>query len=130
MAMNGRPLTSTGSTTNAPDAPEAGTTRQQILAAAARVLRERGLVGMTTRNIARQAGLADGTLYVHFQHKEDLILATIAAELPRFGATTPFEPGQSRPLEAVLEEIVRAVLLYSTALVPMTGALFADPDLL
>ena len=43
-------------------------TRQHILETAERVLQERGLARVTTRDITRAAGLADGTLYVHFPH--------------------------------------------------------------
>lgn len=103
------------------------TTRQQILSAAATVLRERGLLGTTTRNIAREAGLADGTLYVHFPHKEDLILATIQELLPRFTAAMQDDP---RPLEVTLEAFIRAALQYTAALIPLSAALFADPVLL
>ncbi len=105
-------------------------TRQQILAAAAHVLREYGLVGMTTRTIARQAGVADGTLYVHFPHKEDLILATIEEELPRFTAAMHADAADPRPLAVALEEFIRAALRYTAALVPLSAALFADPALL
>lgn len=105
-------------------------TRQQILAAAAYVLRERGLVGMTTRTIARQARLADGTLYVHFPHKEDLILATIEEELPRFTAAMHADSVDPRPFAVALEEFIHAALRYTAALIPLSGALFADPDLL
>lgn len=111
-----------------PESPRAASTRAQILAAAARVLREYGVVGMTTRAIARQAGIADGTLYTHFLHKEDLILATIEAELPRLalGALD----ADTRSLQASLEALVRAGLHYATTLVLLSGALFFDPDLL
>jgi AcrR family transcriptional regulator len=110
--------------------PMTATTRQQILAAAAQVLRERGLVGMTTRTIARAAGLADGTLYVHFPHKEDLILAVIQEQLPHFTAAMQADPADPRPLAMALEGLIRAALRYTAALIPLSAALFADPDLL
>ncbi len=106
------------------------TTRQQILAAAAHVLHERGLTGMTTRTIARQAGLADGTLYVHFPHKEDLILAAVQEQLPTFTARMRADPADPRPLADGLAEFVHAALRYTAALIPLSAALFADPALL
>ncbi|HZU16911.1 MAG TPA: helix-turn-helix domain-containing protein, partial [Candidatus Dormibacteraeota bacterium] len=40
--------------------------RERIVAAAARVIRERGVVNATTREIAREAGVSEGSLYNHF----------------------------------------------------------------
>jgi TetR/AcrR family fatty acid metabolism transcriptional regulator len=57
--------------------------RTQILDAAARVLAERGYHRTTVRDIAREAGIADGTIYLYFSSKQELLLALIA-RLGRF----------------------------------------------
>jgi len=57
--------------------------RTQILDAAARVLAERGYHRTTVRDIAREAGIADGTIYLYFSSKQELLLALIA-QLGRF----------------------------------------------
>jgi AcrR family transcriptional regulator len=57
--------------------------RTQILDAAARVLAERGYHRTTVRDIAREAGVADGTIYLYFSSKQDLLLGLIA-QLGRF----------------------------------------------
>ena len=57
-------------------------TRQRILDAAKRVVREKGLVGATTREITREVGCAEGTLYVHFADRVDLFLALLRQSLP------------------------------------------------
>ena len=49
--------------------------RDALLAAADRLMRERGARGLTTREIAREAGCSDGALYVHFQDKAHLLAA-------------------------------------------------------
>lgn len=49
--------------------------RQQILAAAAQVFAEKGFHRATIKEIARVAGVADGTLYNYFQNKTDVLLA-------------------------------------------------------
>jgi AcrR family transcriptional regulator len=50
---------------------------REILAAARRVVEERGLDAMTMDEIAAAAGLAKGTLYLYFQSKDDLLQALI-----------------------------------------------------
>jgi AcrR family transcriptional regulator len=52
--------------------------RAQILDAAARVIAERGYHRTTVRHIAREAGIADGTMYLYFGGKQELLLALIA----------------------------------------------------
>jgi len=57
--------------------------RAQIMEAAARVFAERGYHRTTVRDIARAAGIADGTVYLYFTSKQELLLALIA-QLGRF----------------------------------------------
>ncbi|MCL6517276.1 TetR/AcrR family transcriptional regulator [Alicyclobacillus sp.] len=47
--------------------------REQILAAARRLFREKGYHGTTIREIAEEAGVLSGSLYAHIQSKEDLL---------------------------------------------------------
>jgi AcrR family transcriptional regulator len=57
--------------------------RRRLLDAAAACLEERGLEGMTTREVLERAGMSAGTLYHYFSGKNDLVMAL--AE--RFAAT-------------------------------------------
>lgn len=50
---------------------------REILAAARRLLEQRGPEAMTMEEIAAAAGVAKGTLYLYFQSKDDLILGLI-----------------------------------------------------
>jgi len=50
---------------------------REILAAARRLLDQRGLEAMTMEEIAAAAGVAKGTVYLYFQSKDDLILALL-----------------------------------------------------
>ena len=52
--------------------------RGQILDAATHVFADKGFHAATVRDIARVAGLADGTLYLYFQNKADLLLGILA----------------------------------------------------
>ena len=54
--------------------------RAQILDAAARVFADRGYHRTTVRHIAREAGIADGTMYLYFSGKQELLLALIALQ--------------------------------------------------
>src|SRR3954463_7907213 len=54
-------------------------TRQQIVSAADELFREKGFAETTTRDIARAAGIASGTLFNYFATKEAL-LARLAAD--------------------------------------------------
>lgn len=62
-------------------APEAKTkgeaTRDLILAAAARAIRERGPAGVSVVEVMREAGLTHGGFYAHFASKEALVAEAI-----------------------------------------------------
>jgi len=60
------------------------TLRRRIIEAADSLIREHGLAGTTTREIARAAGCAEGSIYVHFQDKIDLVIAVIVEREPYF----------------------------------------------
>ena len=52
-------------------------TRKLILDAGLRTLLEQGIEGFTMDRVALDAGVAKGTLYLHFKDKEELLMATI-----------------------------------------------------
>jgi AcrR family transcriptional regulator len=52
--------------------------RDQILDAATRVFSTSGFHGATVREIAREAGLAEGTIYIYFANKQDLLLGILS----------------------------------------------------
>jgi AcrR family transcriptional regulator len=107
-------------------------TRERILAAARQVMLQRGLVGATTKEIARAAGVSEGTLYNHFRNKEDLFLCTLR-DLPsgfiRLVIGLPARAG-AESVRSVLTEVARAATEFYDESVPMGGSIFADPDLL
>ena len=49
--------------------------RNQILDAAARLFARKGYKGATIREIAREAGVAEGTIYNYFDSKHDLLIS-------------------------------------------------------
>ncbi|HXV34053.1 MAG TPA: TetR/AcrR family transcriptional regulator [Gaiellaceae bacterium] len=60
------------------------TLRRRIIEAADGLIREHGLAGATTREIARAAGCAEGSIYVHFEDKIDLVIAVVVEREPYF----------------------------------------------
>ena len=57
-------------------------TRAQLLAAAMRVVAERGYDGTRVAEIAREAGVTTGAIYNHFDSKADLLTAAIREQGP------------------------------------------------
>jgi AcrR family transcriptional regulator len=56
--------------------------RAEIVAATERLVRERGVPGVTTRAIAEAVPCSEGAIYVHFKDRLDLILAVLEESLP------------------------------------------------
>ena len=52
-------------------------THERILSAAARLFRERGILGAGVDGVMRQAGLTAGGFYAHFRSKDDLLAQTL-----------------------------------------------------
>jgi AcrR family transcriptional regulator len=106
-------------------------TRRQILEAAERVLREKGMPGASTREIAREAGVADGTLYVHFHDRVDLFMALIQEHLPAFVEPLKLLPHRAgrRSVKANLAEVLEAFITWHQKLIPVFSAVNADPSL-
>lgn len=55
--------------------------RQDILEAALKVFTEKGYNGSTTAEIARAAGVAEGTIFRHFATKKELLIAVLKPKL-------------------------------------------------
>jgi TetR/AcrR family fatty acid metabolism transcriptional regulator len=58
--------------------------RQRILDAAVLEIARRGYYGTTVANIAGRAGVADGTIYLYFKNKEDILLNVFERAMGRF----------------------------------------------
>jgi AcrR family transcriptional regulator len=97
-------------------------TKEKILEAADRLIRGRGLARVRTKEIAREAGVAEGTLYVHFPHKEDLFFAVIEKNRPEFAATVRPELAGTRELDVALGEVALAAMSYYEKLISYVEA--------
>jgi AcrR family transcriptional regulator len=112
--------------------PRVTGTQAQLVEAAERVLRAKGLARATTREIAREAGLAEGTLYLHFADKLDLVRAVHEKLLPAFIEVVSHLPGRAGTgtVEGNLADLARSALLLYRDMLPLGSSLFADPELL
>lgn len=81
-------------------------TRARIVAEAGTLFAERGYSDTTTAEIARRAGVAEGTIYRHFKSKDDLFVACVEALFGRAARQEAecAEEGTS------LREVVRGLL--------------------
>jgi AcrR family transcriptional regulator len=109
------------------------TTRERLLDAAERVIRTKGLAAASTREIAREAGCADGTLYNHFRDRADLFVAIYLEELlPDYWdalSKLPYRIGEGT-VQSHLEELAQIALAFYYRAAPLRAALFAEPELL
>lgn len=106
-------------------------TREQLIAAAGRVLRQDGLARLSTRSVARAAGVSETALYKHFDTKEALLIAAIEELVAPFTAIThelPTRIGLGR-IEDTLEELVLANYRFVLQAGPIWSSLHADPQL-
>ncbi|WP_107659158.1 TetR/AcrR family transcriptional regulator [Nocardia suismassiliense] len=101
-------------------------TRDQILDAAATIMRTRGVVHATTKEIAKAAGYSEAALYKHFSDKEDLILNVLRHRMPDPVGARP-EPGTAT-VPANLAAIARAALRFYQQSLPLLGGLLAQPQ--
>ncbi|HEV2871178.1 MAG TPA: helix-turn-helix domain-containing protein [Actinomycetota bacterium] len=107
-------------------------TRAQLVDAAERVLRAKGLARATTKEIAREAGYAEGTLYLHFADKLDLVRAVHEKLLPAFVEVVRHLPERAGTgtVQGNLTELAHGALRLYQDLMPLGSSLFADPELL
>jgi AcrR family transcriptional regulator len=106
--------------------------RDHLIDTAERLVAERVVTTITTRDIARAAGVSDGVLYNYFADKHDLLLAAMVRRYARV-----IEAFQGDQPEAgtgtVAENLVRygrSMLELMTQALPVAAGLIHEPELL
>src|SRR5512139_4166793 len=64
-----------------------GDKRERILAAAERVFARRGFFASRVSEIAKDAGVADGTIYLYFKSKDDLLISLFENRMKQVNET-------------------------------------------
>jgi len=107
--------------------------RQRILDAALRLIQDRGIGRVTTREIALAAGAAEGSLFKNFGDKMGLLTALLSYELPENQAwravAIEAPPGHGDLVAGLVLFMERAIDYYAAAL-PITAGSLADRELL
>src|SRR5687768_16551067 len=83
-----------------------GDKRERILDAAERVFAEHGFFAARVSEIAKEAGVADGTIYLYFKSKDELLISLFESRMDRFNARLAAAiPQDGRPTEKLLAAI-------------------------
>jgi AcrR family transcriptional regulator len=106
--------------------------RGHLIAVAERLIAQRGVAGLTVRDIAREAQVADGVLYNHFADKEELLAYALHAHVQTVERNLGAPPQQagSGSVEANLRTYLAHGLALHTALLPAFAGLLAQPKTL
>src|ERR1700674_5523562 len=102
----------TQSLTAPEDRASEGPKRRQIIDGACRVFLQRGFDAASMGEIAREAGVSKGTLYVDFRSKEELFEAIVEAQCGLQGEQIFTFDANDRDVEAVLTRLGDAFVLF------------------
>jgi len=81
--------------------------REQIVGAATRVFAEKGFHRATTREVARAAGVSEGTIYNYFEDKDALLLAILDRLNETERRAADFEEGMATDFRGFLKQYLR-----------------------
>ena len=115
------------------DGDGAQTLREHLVATVARLLAERGSAGLTVRDIAREAKVADGVLYNHFEDKEELLALGLQAHVDRVMQESlsglPRRAGEGTVQDNLREYVSRGLGML-TRILPAFAGLLSQPKVL
>ncbi|MGW7685028.1 TetR/AcrR family transcriptional regulator [Kribbella sp. NPDC054772] len=107
-------------------------TREDILDAAAEVLRTQGFARATTKSIAQVAGYSEAALYKHFADKAAILLAVLHERMPQLPGSLKEligNPG-SGTVRGNLTRLARTAIEFYVEGFPILVSLFSSQDLL
>jgi AcrR family transcriptional regulator len=93
--------------------------RHEIITAAVRAIRQRGLEGVRMRDVARDAGLSTGNLYYYFRNKRELIYFCQDQALDQLLEQAVYAHGFGelwRRLDAIIDGHLRVVIRLGAVL--------------
>ena len=90
--------------------PSGGDKRERILEAAERVFADHGFYNAKVSEIARHAGVADGTIYLYFKSKDDLLITLFESRMERVCADLVEAVGAAQGAPAKLGAFIRTYL--------------------
>ncbi len=90
-------------------APRPADKRDRILAAAERIFARHGFFAARVSEIAKDAGVADGTIYLYFKSKDDLLISLFESRMKQVNETLREAIADKPPIEQ-LRAFIRAYL--------------------
>ena len=102
-------------------------TRDQIVTATRKLIEDHGIAHITSKQIARAAGCAEGTIFRHFARKEDLLLAAVLANFPSLREALMSITGGT-PRER-LQRLALNVIRFFEQITPAAVAVLSDAEL-
>jgi AcrR family transcriptional regulator len=114
-----------------PGAKAVKTTRDRILDAAVKLVARHGIAGATTKRIADEAGVAEGSLYKHFADKPDLLIALVLERLPGIREVfVRLEDAASEDTAKALSVALEEMIEFYAQAQPIMAGVSSDPELL
>ena len=93
----------------------------EILQAATRVLAAGGFDALTLDQVAKETGVAKGTLFLYYRNKEELVLAVFSAMAETLGQTLTAVAASGLPPEELLKKTVLTLLEHFDKKRDITG---------
>lgn len=94
-------------------------TEERILEAALNLFSEKGYSGASTSEIAKEANVAEGTIFRYFPQKKDMLLGVVSKLVDAMGdqmVMTPLEKIYEENKDAPPEVLLKAILMDRVAL--------------
>jgi AcrR family transcriptional regulator len=102
--------------------------REAILRATLELLRDRGIAKLTTREIAREAGVSEASVFYHFTDRAGLLQAVFEEGLQPLSLLAQ-APDPSDDRDEVLTRASRALDRFFDQVLPILIAAQSDPEL-
>src|SRR5688572_27002833 len=84
--------------------------RERILAAAERIFARHGFFAAKVSDVAKEAGVADGTIYLYFKSKDDLLISLFERRMQQVNSTLRTAIESEKSPRAQLRAFVTAYL--------------------
>lgn len=109
-------------------------TRDRIIAEARVLFAERGYEGATTAELAKRAGIAEGTIYRHFRNKDELFVSCVESLFHRIGREEATGVRDGTSLRTVVRTLLQSRVRLVSENLDLFDILFSEachhPDLL
>ena len=84
-------------------------TREKIIDAAKGIFIEKGIINSATAQIAEAAGVAHGTLFLHFPNKDSLVIELLDVELAKFSVSIKKLIVETSDIVTILEQYLNLI---------------------